>query len=315
MSNLDEFSALIGEGNKEDYGVPVSRVVRPRQVKLSTRTGVNISRTLPHRELRKIGAWVFLDSYGPTQTPGAMQIAAHPHTGLQTVTWLFSGSILHHDSLGTRSLIQSRELNLMTSGFGIAHSEISIDEDEALHGVQLWIALPEDRRNGPAEFAHHVQLPRIDLKGALITLFVGEILGERSTAKTFSPLVGAQIDLEPGKIDLPVNVGWEHGVLVARGNIEIDEKQIRKDELLFIPPGQEKITIGGAERATLLLIGGAPFTEKFIMWWNFLGRSHEEVVEMRKQWEEESSRFPGFTDSMGERLPAPEMPHLKLAPR
>ena len=315
MSNLEDSSSLteglVEPGNRTSNQL----LLRPRQVKLSTRTGVTIARTLPHKELKKIGSWVFLDAYGPTDSPGAMQVAAHPHTGLQTVTWLFSGSVLHHDSLGTRSTIRSGELNLMTAGFGIAHSELSLETDESLQGVQLWVALPEESRNQTPHFEHHDDLPTFSDGGISITLFMGELLGFKSPAATYFPLVGAELNPTRDETSLELRSGWEHGFHVARGSAVINGVEVEKDELLYLPSGISRVTIEDAKNSTIILIGGEPFPERFVMWWNFIGRSHDEIVEMRDSWEKSTSRFPSFDDSFNERIPAPAMPNLRLTPR
>ena len=315
MSNLEDSASLteglVESGNLASYPL----LLRPRQVKLSTRTGVTIARTLPHKELKKIGSWVFLDAYGPTDAPGAMQVAAHPHTGLQTVTWLFSGSVLHHDSLGTKSTIRSGELNLMTAGFGIAHSELSLETHQTLQGVQLWVALPGESRNQSPHFEHHDNLPTFSDDGIDITLFMGELLEFRSPAATYFPLVGAELNPTEDEASLELKPDWEHGFHVANGSAVINGVKVEKDELLYLPSGASRVTIENAKNSTIILIGGEPFPERFVMWWNFIGRSHDEIVEMRESWEKQNSRFRAFLDSFNERIPAPEMPNLRLTPR
>lgn len=315
MSNLEEDAVLTEGSVGPGASVKAALHLHPRKVKLSARTGVTISRTLPHKELKKIGAWVFLDAYGPTDAAGAMQVAAHPHTGLQTVTWLFSGSVLHHDSLGTKSTIRSGELNLMTSGFGIAHSELSLDLNQPLQGVQLWVALPEESRNQTPHFEHHDLLPTFSVNGIEITLFMGTFLGQSAPSKTYTPLVGAQLTVRGNKSSLQLNPAWEHGFQVATGSAIINDWRVEKDELIYLPQGVSEVRIQSQVDSTIILIGGEPFHEKFVMWWNFIGRSHEEIVEMRDSWESRSSRFPAFLDSLGERIPAPQMPNLRLNPR
>lgn len=312
MSNLEEgtdLDALVAK--------PLSSplLLEPRRVKLTTRSGVTIERTLPHKELKRIGAWCFLDSYGPTSEAGAMQVGAHPHTGLQTVTWLFSGTVLHHDSIGSKSTIRPGELNLMTAGRGIAHSEISLDGAEPLQGVQLWVALPESARNQEPEFSHYQDLPSLTHEGLEITLFMGELLGRASPATIHSPLVGAQISLRVGTFSLPLKSDWEYGFLVVSESVTIEGTKVDKDQLFYLPPGRESVEMTAQGTSTLILIGGAPFREQFVMWWNFIGRSHEEIVEMRKDWEKNPNRFPSFVDTIGVRIPAPEMPNLRLTPR
>lgn len=248
-----------------------------------------------------------------------MQVAAHPHTGLQTVTWLFSGTVLHHDSLGSESQIRPGELNLMTAGHGIAHSEISLDSEEALEGVQLWVILPESSRDRSPEFRHYKDLPRFTFEGAQITLFMGDLLERRSPATAHSPILGAEIHLEEGSIHLPLNSQWEHGVLVISPSASINGDIANKGQLFFSPIGSDSLSIevdpNTDSPVKVILIGGEPYREKFVMWWNFIGRSHEEIVKMREDWESRTNRFPAFADSLSDRVPAPEMPNLRLTPR
>ena len=165
------------------------QVFDPRMVKLTTRTGVEIRRTLPNPVQRTIGAWCFVDHFGPTPQTDGMVVAAHPHTGLQTATWLLEGEIEHRDSLGSVQLIKPGQLNLMTGGFGISHSELSQPTTERLHAVQLWIALPDAVRNGPPEFAHHADLPVRESDGAKLTVFAGSIDALTAPTRLFSDMV------------------------------------------------------------------------------------------------------------------------------
>ena len=185
--------------------------------------GTEVRRLLPQRTLRTIGAWCFLDHYGPDDTsagPG-MQVPPHPHIGLQTASWLFDGLVLHRDSLGSEQLIRPGELNLMTSGRGIAHSEESPGSPARpalLHGVQLWIALPASHQFTEPGFAHHADLPVLRSGDARITVVVGEHAGERSPATVFSPLVGLEVTLPAGgSVTLPAADGFEYGVIAADG--------------------------------------------------------------------------------------------------
>ena len=288
----------------------------PRIVKLTTRTGVDIRRTLPHRHIRTIGAWCFVDHYGPTNQVDAMSVAAHPHTGLQTVSWLFSGEVEHRDSLATVQTVLPGELNLMTSGRGIAHSELSINNQRLLHGVQLWTVLPDVHRNVEPSFNHYSDLPVFEWKKIEVRLFIGEFLGQRSAAKTFTPLVGAEIDLPSGSTtEIPANHSFEYGILVISGEARINGNLVQAGELHYVPTGKANLVLGSLSGAKLILLGGQPFEEKIVMWWNFIGRSHDEIVQMREDWQNQSPRFPGFVDRIGGRIPAPMIPNLRLSPR
>lgn len=287
----------------------------PREVKLTNRTNTFVRRTLPHRNLSKIGAWCFIDHYGPTESVDAMSIAQHPHTGLQTVSWLFSGEIEHRDSLGTVQLIYPGQLNLMTSGRGIAHSELSLDVGKRLHGVQMWIALPAISKDIAPHFEHHSDLPFFNFSGLSVKLILGEWLDHKSNATTYSDLVGAEISTEKGDFDLPINSDFEYGILVDEGNLKINGQTVNSSQLHFIPKGNRNISLSSEGAFRAILIGGVPFGEEIIMWWNFIGRTHEEIVAMRNDWEQENSRFGHFKDRIGGRIPAPVLPNLQLKPR
>ncbi len=288
----------------------------PRVVKLTPRSNISIRRTLPHRDIRTIGAWCFLDHYGPTNQANAMSVAAHPHTGLQTVSWLFSGQIEHRDSLGSIQVINPGELNLMTSGVGIAHSELSLNEEIDLHGVQLWVVLPDSVRRMPPVFAHHNNLPIVDFGAATIRLMVGEILGHKSDAVIYSKLVGAEIGFGgAGKIQIPLDEEFEYGILVDAGDVKLDGESVPPGSLRYLPVGKKTLEIASTGPSRMMFLGGEPFKEEIVMWWNFIGRTHDEIVAMREEWQKGSERFPVFEDRVGERIPAPAMPNVRLTPR
>jgi redox-sensitive bicupin YhaK (pirin superfamily) len=274
---------------------------------------VDIQRLLPSAGIRMIGAWCFLDYYGPTAQSSAMNIAAHPHTGLQTVSWLFSGQIEHNDSTGSRSLITPGQLNLMTAGKGIAHSEISSDQNQVLHGVQFWIALPDDQRNQEPHFEHHQQLPIIELGQLHMRLFMGNYQGINSPAVTYSKLIGAEISGPAGRHNLALATNFEHGIMAITNPVLVDESVIRDSQLLYIASGKGEIEIKSDLPFRLILIGGQALGEDLVMWWNFVGRSHEEIIQMRQNWED--GKYPRVADQIGGRIPAPQMPGLRLKPR
>lgn len=285
-------------------------------MKLTTRSGVDIRRTLPHRYIRTIGAWCFVDHYGPTDQVDAMSVAAHPHTGLQTISWLFTGEVEHRDSLGTIQKVTPGELNIMTAGRGIAHSELSINNRTTLHGVQLWTVLPDQYRGAKPSFDHYDDLPVFEWNEIGIRLFIGEFLGHTSPAKIFSPMIGAEIDLPAGSTaELPADPSYEYGVLVVAGQANVNGNSVNLGQLHYVQVGREGLVLASAEGAKLILLGGVPFTEKIVMWWNFIARSHDEIKEMRDDWQNQSPRFAAFHDRIGGRIPAPPLPNVKLKPR
>jgi redox-sensitive bicupin YhaK (pirin superfamily) len=282
--------------------------------------GTEVRRLLPQRTLRTIGAWCFLDHYGPDEVsigPG-MQVPPHPHIGLQTASWLFEGLVLHRDSLGRRQLIRPGELNLMTAGRGITHSEESAAERPAvLHGLQLWIALPEQDRFTEPGFAHHGDLPVVREDGAQITVVVGEYRDHRSPAQVSTPLTGLEVAV-PGGDDfvLPVREDFEYGVVAADSSAVVAGALIAPGLLAHLPAGLSEIRFspaGGRRRARFFVLGGAPFGERLVMWWNFVARTGEEIAQARADWI--AGRFGQVRGYPGAPLAAPPLPPVSLKPR
>jgi quercetin 2,3-dioxygenase len=289
-------------------------LISPRKVTLTVRSELEILRLLPHRDLRAIGAFVFLDYYGPTAQRDGMTISAHPHTGLQTVSWLFSGEIDHRDSIGSAQIITPGQLNLMTAGKGIAHSEKSLDTNSPLHGVQLWIALPDSERDEDPFFEHHSQLPMGEFEGFDARVFLGENFGLHSPAKVFSPLIAAEITMKREEISIEARTGFEYGALLISGASE----ELEIGEMLYFSPSEKAIDLTAASGSRFLLLGGEPFPEPYLMWWNFIGRNHEEIEKMRSEWNlglGASKTYAEFKDNVGGVIPAPELPNLKLRAR
>ena len=307
----------------ETAGGPVHEVVEGREVPISKTNLVN--RTLPHRDRRMVGAWCFVDTYGPDAviTMPGMRVPPHPHIGLQTVSWLLEGTIEHRDSLGSLQLVRPGELNLMTAGRGIAHSEVSPEHrPPQLHGAQLWVALPEDARRVEPRFEHVTELPVVRLGDAVATVLVGTLDGATSPAQVHSPLVGADLDVA-GPARVPLDPSFEHAVVVTRGEVEVDGEVLRPGRLLYLGTGRATLDVDSRSGGRCLLLGGEPFEEEILMWWNFVARSHEEIVAAREQWMGElAAGFAGDALTFGAvegfdgpALPAPELPTSRLRPR
>lgn len=293
MSNSERFpkETMCAAGSADAV-----QILEPREVPLGGLRAMDVRRTLPQRSRSLIGAWCFLDHYGPdaVSATGGMNVDAHPHIGLQTASWLFSGEIEHRDSAGFHAVVKPGELNLMTAGRGISHSERSTPETEILHGAQLWIALPSDKRDTPKTLEHYVP-PVVRGSGWRAQVFLGSLLGSTSDVVTHSPLVGAEIRIEAsGSLDFPVDPGYEHGVLVDSGEVTLersgqsgaDRVPVAEDHLAYLPPGSERLRIvAGGEGARILVIGGEPFAEDLVMWWNFVGSDHEEIARARADWQ------------------------------
>jgi redox-sensitive bicupin YhaK (pirin superfamily) len=325
MSNLETrpVEMLCGEPTVEAaevHGPPVE-VLTARDVPLGGVRAMRVRRTLPQRARSLIGAWCFADHYGPDEvaTTGGMFIPPHPHTGLQTVSWLFAGELDHRDSLGTHARVRPGELNIMTGGHGICHSEVSSAGTRTLHGVQLWVALPDETRDAPRDFQHHVPLP-IDLGGGLARVFLGEFADVRSPVRTFTPLLGVELTVQPETtITLDVDPRFEHGVLVDTGTVTLAGTRLGRADLGYVGIGAARLPLVNSttEAARLLLLGGPPFGEQIVIWWNFVARSHEEIVAFRDDWQNESGRFGRIDgwDGTPRRLPAPPLPNVRIKPR
>jgi redox-sensitive bicupin YhaK (pirin superfamily) len=282
--------------------------------------GFPVTRTLPNRQRRMVGAWCFLDAYGPhdlTAGPG-MRIGPHPHTGLQTVTWLVAGEIRHLDSLGSRQEIRPGQLNLMTAGRGIAHSEETPARHSGLlHGVQLWVALPDADRDRPPAFDHHADLPVLADRGLTATVLMGSLAGVTSPARCYTPLVGAEITVT-ADARLPLRPDFEYAVLALDGVAVVDGVEVKPGPLLYLGDGRASVSFAVPSPARVLVLGGEPFGERIIMWWNFVARDHDEIVAARADWaafENTGGRFGTVRGYEGGPMPAPPMPITRLVPR
>ncbi|RKS77520.1 hypothetical protein CLV35_1208 [Motilibacter peucedani] len=276
-----------------------------------------VRRLLPQRPRRMVGAWCFVDAFGPEDVSGrpGMQVAPHPHCGLQTVTWLVEGQIVHRDSVGHDQAIRPGQLNLMTSGRGISHSEMSpADHPPTMHGLQLWIALPDSARGTAPRFEHHAELPQVALQGGRATVVVGAYAGVHSPAQVHSPLLALELGTDASApLRLELDPAFEHGVLVLTGAATVDGLALEPGSLLYVPPGSRLLEVTSGQPARLFVIGGEPFEEPLVMWWNFVARTHEEVVQAREEWEH-GDRF-GVVRCDAERLPAPALPSVRLKAR
>ncbi len=287
MSNLEEKPP---ELTCESASSGQVEIMTPREVPLGGLRAMTVRRTLPQRQRSLIGAWCFVDHYGPdpVDDTGGMNVAPHPHTGLQTVSWLFEGEIEHRDSAGNHAMVRAGQVNLMTAGRGISHSEISTPGTRTLHGAQLWVALPDADRHAEPGFAHH-DPPRLTGDGWAARVFLGSLLGDTSPVSTYTPLLGAEITLEPDtRLSLDVDPGFEHGVLVDAGVLTVGEVEAKLADLAYVPVGSDRLELRSYdEPVRLLLLGGPPFGEPIVMWWNFVGRSHEEIVAFRAEWQDQ----------------------------
>lgn len=271
--------------------------------------GFTVRRFLPRRERRMVGPWCFLDAFGPIAfgPRKAMDVPPHPHIGLQTVSWVVEGEVLHKDSLGEQAVARPGTLNLMTAGRGIAHAEETPPENSGrLHGFQLWVALPDADRQAEPAFDHYPALPVVDLPGGSATVFAGHMAGARAGTRTFSPIVGAEIQGAPGAcLRIPLDPDLEHALLPFEGHAELDGQALSADTLYYLGTGRRALAIrSGSSPFRSLLIGGAPFGETILMWWNFVARTPDEIREAREDWQA-GRRFGEVRAYAGTRLDAP----------
>lgn len=273
--------------------------------------GLPIRRLLPRSQRRTVGPWCFLDSYGPVERSSdkPMDVPPHPHIGLQTVSWLLEGDLHHKDSLGLEGPAAPGTLNLMTAGRGIAHAEESSGGRGApLRGVQLWVALPDAARMTAPSFEQHRSLPVVRLEGGEATLIMGELGGARSPARVFSPLVAAEVASAPfGRLVLPLDPGYEHALVLLRGTCGLDGQALQIDTLYYLGCGRRDLVLAcEGDPARAILLGGAPFGETILMWWNFVARTHDEIRAAREDWEA-GRRFGEVKAYAGQRAKAPPL--------
>lgn len=258
-----------------------------------------VRRALPQRTRRTVGAWCFADHMGPAPygPDNPLDVGPHPHIGLHTVTWLTSGALVHHDSLGSEQPIRPGQLNVMTSGHGVVHAEQSDRTQHGqLEGIQLWVAQPEATRHGPASFTHHAEVPRGDIGGGIATVLAGDLAGVIGAAQLDSPLVGAELRLHQQSA-VALEPTFEHAVVVLSGSLALNGTPVAPGQLAWIPPGTTELVLDplelgpGGANAIAILLGGAPFGEQVAMWWNFVARTPEELRDAAREWAERTSRF------------------------
>ncbi len=297
---------------------PVLDLLPGREVLLGAGTAVR--RLLPTLGRRMVGAWAFVDHYGPDDvaTTAGMQVPPHPHTGLQTVSWLLQGTVHHRDSLGSDVTFGPGELALMTAGHGIAHSEQSpVPHPRFLHGAQLWVALPDATRDTAPAFEHHATLPGFTSDGVAATVLMGGFGGAVSPGTAHTPIVGVDLDIAAGAdVELPLEPDFEHALLGASGGADVEGAPLAHGAMVYLGTGRRSVRIRAEAPARLLLLGGEPFDEQLVMWWNFVGRSSDEVLEHAERWNDGDPRF-GVVDGFDEdqRQLTPALPSVPLVPR
>lgn len=278
---------------------------------------LNILRVLPTKRRRTIGPWCFVDLMSPddVERPPPIEIGPHPHIGLATVTWLFGGLVLHSDSLGTEQTIRPGELNLMTAGIGIAHAEEGIEteataETGGVMGVQMWLAQPDQTRNGDSMFQHLEDLPEVDLDNGVARLLVGRYGSETSSAEFEHPAIGLDVTILQRTV-ITTEPGFEYGITPVDRPVKVEDAIVEPGSIAFVPAGYDSLhleTRGG--RGRLMVLGGLPLGEEVRMWWNFVARTEDEITTAWMDWENRNSeRFAEVPSSLT-RMDAPRPPWL-----
>jgi redox-sensitive bicupin YhaK (pirin superfamily) len=279
---------------------------RPRDI-----GGFTVGRVLPSAALRHVGPFVFFDHIGPAELAAGqgLDVRPHPHIGLATVTYLFDGEIVHRDSLGSHRSIRPGDVNWMTAGRGIVHSERTPQElrraRSRLHGLQLWVALPLGCEETEPEFHHHpaVSLPALELSGARIRVLAGDAYGVTSPVRTFSPLFYAEIAM-PAGCDLAVpSAHEERAAYVVEGAVTCGNERAERGRMLVFPKGAE-VSLHAPSAARIVLLGGAPLEGERHIWWNFVSSSQERIEEAKRDWK--GGRFPKVPGDETEFIPLPD---------
>ena len=288
------------DGTVEGGAAPEAPVVEVTDAREARVGDLSVRRALPRRGRRTVGAWCFADHMGPAEVDGP-GIGPHPHLGLHTVTWLVEGELLHRDSLGSEQPITPGQVNLMTAGHGVAHAEEGSGR-RRMHGVQLWVAQPAETRDGEAAFEHHAELPKAEVRNGVATVIVGTLLDATSPARADTPLVGAELDLAGGLTTWPLDPAYEHALLVLDGALGVDGYGVEPGKLAYLGLGRDELQLDSIGRTRALLLGGEPFGEQVLMWWNFVGRTQDEITAAWRSWQQDDDRF-GRVNSEMARIP------------
>ncbi len=286
---------------------PIELTIQPRRRDLG---GFDVARVLPAKERRVVGPFVFLDSVGPADFPrgSGIDVRPHPHIGLATVTYLFAGEIIHRDSVGSVQSIRPGDVNWMTAGRGIVHSERTGDEvrrvGAPLHGLQAWVALPKEHEEREPAFSHHsaADLPVITEDGATIRVIAGSGFGARAPVTVFWPTLYADVVLTPGSRVVIPGEYEERAVIAISGSSFLSGQPMPVGELLVVRPGAEAI-LSAAAAARVMVLGGAALDGPRHMWWNFVSSSKDRIEQAKADWQ--TGRFPAVPGET-EITPLPE---------
>jgi len=289
----------------------IAHVVVPRTVDLGD--GFSVRRALPSARSRMVGPFIFFDHFGPAEfrAGNGLDVRPHPHIGLATVTYLFDGEIMHRDSLGTAVAIKPGEVNWMTAGRGIVHSERTAAQKRVtgspIHGLQMWVALPSAKEEMEAGFAHHAtaEFPMVRDQGKTVRVVVGSLYGTKSPVPTVHETVFGDVHLKAGTT-LPLDADHEERALyVIDGSIDISGDTFEPGRLLVFKPG-DKVTITAASDTHFVIVGGAPMDGPRHIWWNFVSSRKERIEQAKAEWA--AGHFGKVPGDEIEFIPLPEKP-------
>jgi redox-sensitive bicupin YhaK (pirin superfamily) len=297
--------------NIVDVHTPIELIVDTRRRSLGG--GFEVGRVLPWSKRRMVGPFIFFDHIGPAVFPPSLprntDVRPHPHIGLSTITYLFAGEIVHRDSLGFHQVIRPGEVNWMTAGRGISHSErfeTMREHGGLIHGIQAWVALPEEHEETDPAFTHFDthELPTRELPGAAVRLIAGEAFGLASSVPTHSRLFYAHVELaDDGTIDMPDGYS-ERALFVAEGRVSVEAESFETGQMaIFAPGARASIRAHGA--TTLMLLGGEPLGQRHI-YWNFVSSRPERIEQAKADWRAQRIPLPMGDDQ--EFIPLPDAP-------
>jgi redox-sensitive bicupin YhaK (pirin superfamily) len=289
----------------------IANVLVPRTVDLGD--GFSVRRALPSARTRMVGPFIFFDHFGPAEfrAGNGLDVRPHPHIGLATVTYLFDGEIMHRDSLGTAAPIKPGEINLMTAGRGIVHSERTSTElrttGSPIHGLQMWVALPSAKEEMPPEFAHHEidEFPMVRDAGLFARVVMGSLFGETSPVPTTHETVFANVAMRPDAT-MPLDAAHEErAIYIVDGTIDIAGDKFESGRLLVFKPG-DKITVKAVTDAHFVIVGGAAMDGPRHIWWNFVSSRKERIEQAKADWK--TGHFGKVPGDEIDFIPLPETP-------
>ncbi len=305
MSWRPDLDPVLGDARSCDA---IETVIIPRARDLG---GFEVRRALPSAQRQMVGPFIFFDQMGPAEflVGGGIDVRPHPHIGLATVTYLFDGEIVHRDSLGTELSIRPGELNLMSAGRGIVHSERTAEAARSLgpklFGIQSWVALPESHEESAPAFVHYGtdQLPLLNDHGVALRVVAGEMLGMKAPTETVWPTLYADATMAAGS-SIPLDATYEErGIYTVSGTIDIAGDAFEPGQLLVFKPG-DTITVKAASDARFIIVGGEPMDSKRYIWWNFVSSSKERIEQAKEDWK--SKRFDIVPGDEEEFIPLPD---------